>query len=212
MKIERISKKDRRNVIIDFDDDNQLIINYEVFLKNGLRRGMDLSSDRFSFLVEENEKHKIKIEAINYLAKRIHSEKELRIKLQRKKHNPDLINESIDDLKERGLIDDYKYSLIFTDEKVRLKLWGEKKIKAELMKNGVSNEVISKVMIEKFSGENNIENAVELAGKKIKSLSYKNLDKRKLAEKVYSYLASKGYDYQVSREAVKKVLNEDFFE
>src|SRR5690606_28714239 len=160
MKIEGISKKDRRNVIIDFDDNNQLIINYEVFLKSGLRRGMDISSDRFSFLFEENEKHKIKIEAINYLAKRIHSEKEIRIKLQRKKHNPELITESINDLKERGLIDDYKYSLIFADEKIRLKLWGEKKIKAELIKSGVSNEVISKVMIEKFSGESNIENAV----------------------------------------------------
>jgi len=212
MKIERIAKKDRRNVIITFDDDNDLIINYEVLLKSGLRKGMEVSSDRFSFLVEENEKHKIKTEAINYLAKRIHSEKELRTKLLQKKHKPEMLNEIIDELKEKELIDDYKYSLIYTEEKTRTKLWGEKKIKSELMKKGISNEIISRIMSEKFPDENKLENAVELASKKIKSLSYKNLEKRKLAEKVYSFLASRGYDYQTSREAVERILNENFIE
>ncbi|HEX9741059.1 MAG TPA: regulatory protein RecX, partial [Ignavibacteriaceae bacterium] len=140
MKIESIAKKDKKNVIIHFDNNTHLIINYEVFLKSSLRKGMNLSSDRFSFLVEENEKHKIKSEAINYLAKRIHSEKELRIKLQRKRHNSDLINDIVNELKEKELLDDYKYSLIYSEEKIRLRLWGEKKIKSELMKKGINNE------------------------------------------------------------------------
>jgi regulatory protein len=212
MKIESIAKKDKRNVIINFDDNSELIINYEVFLKSGLRRGMEVSSDRFSFLVSENEKHKIKTEAINYLANRIHSEKELRIKLQRKKHPADLIDEIINELKDKELVDDYKYSLIYSEEKIRLKLWGEKKIKAELMRRGISNEIIVKVIEEKFSENNNLENAIELASKKLKSLSNKKLEKRNLAEKIYSFLASRGYDYQTSKEAVEKVLNEKFIE
>jgi len=212
MKINRIAKKDKRNVLINFDDGNELIINYEIFLKNGLRKGMEVSSDRFSFLAEENEKHKIKTEAVNYLAKRIHSEKELRTKLLQKKHKLELINEIINELKAKELIDDYKFSLIYTEEKTRIKLWGEKKIKSELMKKGISSEIISRTMSEKFPDENKLENAVELASKKIKSFSYKNLEKRKLAEKIYSFLASRGYDYQTSREAVEKVLNERFIE
>ncbi len=212
MKIERIAKKDKKNVIIFFDSGSDLVINYEVFLKSGLRKGMEVSSDRFSFLLNENEKHKIKTEAINYLAKRIHSAKELKIKLLQKKHKPEMINEIISELKEKELVDDFKYSQIYSEEKIRTKLWGEKKIKSELMKKGVSSEVISQVLSEKFHEENKIENAVELAAKKIKSLSYKNLDKRKLAEKVYSFLASRGYDYQTSKEAVEKVMNESFFE
>jgi len=212
MKINRIAKKDKRNVLINFDDGNELIINYEIFLKNGLRKGMEVSSDRFSFLAEENEKHKIKTEAVNYLAKRIHSEKELRAKLLQKKHKLEMINEIISELKEKELVDDYKFSLIYTEEKTRIKLWGEKKIKSELMKKGISSEIISRTMSEKFPDENKLENAVELASKKIKSFSYKNLEKRKLAEKIYSFLASRGYDYQTSREAVEKVLNERFIE
>jgi len=212
MKIESVAKKDNRNVIINFDDNSHLIINYEVFLKSGLKKGMNLTSDRFSFLVEENEKHKIKTEAVNYLAKRIHSEKELRIKLSRKKHKPELINEVVEDLKSRGLVDDYKFSLIFADEKIRLKLWGEKKIKAELIKRGISNDIISGVIEEKFPEEERIQNAIELAEKKIKSLANKKYEKRVLAEKIYSFLASKGYDYQVSRKVVEEILNENFIE
>jgi regulatory protein len=212
MKIEGIEKKDRRNVVINFDDGSDLVINYEVLLKNGLRKGMEVSSDRFSFLVEENEKYKIKTSAINCLAKRIHSERELKTKLQQKKYNPEIINQVVDELKERELIDDYKFSLIFIEEKTRTKLWGEKKIKSELLKKGINNEILSRVMSEKFPGDNTLENAVELASKKIKSISYKNLEKRKLAEKVYAFLASRGYDYQVSKEAVEKVLNENFID
>jgi regulatory protein len=212
MKIEWIAKKDKRNVLITFDNGHELVINYEVFLKSGLRKGMEVSPDRFSFLVEENEKHKIKTRAINYLAKRIHSEKELRTKLLQKKHKLEMINEIISELKEKELIDDYKYSLIYSEEKTRTKLWGEKKIKSELIKKGINSDIISQVLSEKFPGDNKLENAIELASKKIKSLSGKNLEKRKLAEKVYSFLASKGYDYQTSREAVEKVLNESFIE
>ena len=212
MKIEKIAKRNRRDVIVYFNTDSELIINYEVFLKSGLKKGMEVSSDRFSFLEEENEKHKIKMQAINYLAKRIHSEKELRIKLLQKKHRLEIINEIINDLKEKELINDLKFALIFTEEKIRTRLWGGKKIKSELIKKGINSGIISQVFLEKFPEADLLENAFELASKKIKSLSNKNIEKRKLAQKVYSFLASKGYDYETSREAVEKVLNERFIE
>jgi regulatory protein len=212
MKIEKIAKKNSRDVVIKFDNQSELVINYEIFLKGGLRKGYEVSPDRFSLLVEENEKHKIKMEAINFLAKRIHSEKELRTKLLRKKHKLEMINEIINELKEKELVDDYKYAIIYTEEKVRTKLWGEKKIKSELMKKGINADILSDVITEKFPEGNDIESAVELASKKIKSLSYRNLEKRKLAEKVYAFLASRGYDYGTSKEAVEKVLDESFIE
>lgn len=212
MKIESVTKKNNKDVIINFDNNSRLVINYEVFLKSSLRKGMEISSDRFTYLTEENEKHSIKTEAVNYLAQRIHSEKELKIKLQQKKHKNELINEIIKELKEKELLDDYKFSVIYAEEKIRLKLWGEKKIRSELIKKGISSEIISRVTDEKFSVTNNLENAIELASKKLKSLSYKNLGRRNLAEKIYTFLASRGYDYQTSREAVEKILGEYFIE
>ncbi len=212
MIIEKIAKKDRRNVVINFDNGTELIINYEIFLKSGLKKGFGITSDRFSFLIEENKKHYVKTSAINLLAKRIQSEKELRLKLLRKKYEKEMINEVIEDLKQKGLIDDYKFALIYSEEKIRIKLWGEQKIKGELIHKGISSEIISQIVEEKFPPENKFENAVQLALKKIKSLSHKKLDKRKLAQRIYSFLSSKGYDYSTSREVVEKVLEERFIE
>jgi regulatory protein len=212
MKIEKIAKKNKNNVVIKFDNQTELVINYEVFLKGGLRKGNEISSDRFSFLVEENGKHKIKTEAINLLARRIHSEKELRTKLLRKKYKTKMIDEIIYELKEKELIDDYKYGLIFTEEKMRTKLWGERRIKGELIKRGISSELISQVIKEKFPEGNKLNDAVILAEKKMKTLSKYDIERRKLAERIYSFLSSRGYDYQTSREAVEKVLDENFVE
>jgi len=212
MIIEKIAKKDRRNVIINFDNGTELIINYEIFLKSGLKKGFGITSDRFSFLIEENKKHYVKTSAINLLAKRIQSEKELRLKLLRKKYEKEMVNEVIEELKQKGLIDDYKFALIYSEEKIRTKLWGQQKIKGELIHKGISNEIISKIIEEKFPPENKFENAFQLASKKIKSLSHRKLDKRKLAERIYLFLSSKGYDYSTSREVVEKVLEEGFIE
>jgi len=212
MIIEKIAKKDRRNVVINFDNGTELIINYEIFLKSGLKKGFGITSDRFSFLIEENKKHYVKTSAINLLAKRIQSEKELRLKLLRKKYEKEMVNEVIEELKQKGLIDDYKFALIYSEEKIRTKLWGQQKIKGELIHKGISNEIISKVIEEKFPPENKFENAFQLASKKIKSLSHRKLDKRKLAERIYLFLSSKGYDYSTSREVVEKVLEEGFIE
>ena len=210
MIIERITKKDSRNVVIHFDNDEKLIINLEVFIKSGLKKGMGVSSDRFSFLIDENRRYYVKLRAIRLLARRPHSEKELRTKLYQKKYEKEMINDVIDELKEKELLDDYKFAQIFTEEKMRTKLWGEKKMKGELIKKGISRELISQVIEEKFPEGNKLDDAIILAEKKVKTLLHKNLEKRKLAEKIYSYLSSRGYDFETSREAVEKILDESF--
>ena len=206
--IKKITKKDSRNVVIHFDNDEKLIINLEVFIKSGLRKGMGVSSDRFSFLVDENKRYHIKLHAVRLLARRLHSEKELRTKLFQKRYEKRMINDVIEELKNKELLDDYKFALIFTEEKMRTKLWGEKKIKGELIKKGIARELIEQVTKEKFPEGNKLNDAIALAEKKVKTLLYKNLERRKLAERIYSYLSSRGYDYETSRGAVEKVLNE----
>ena len=212
MKIERITKKDNRNVVIHFDNEEKLIINLEVFIKSGLKKGMGVSSDRFSFLIDENRRYYVKLYAIRLLARRPHSEQELRTKLFQKRYEKEMISDAIEELKEKKLIDDYKFALIFTEEKMRTKLWGEKKIKGELIKKGISRELISQVIEEKLPEGNKLNDAVILAEKKMKMLSHQKLERRKLAERIYSYLSSRGYDYETSRDAVEKVLDENFTE
>ena len=208
MKITRIVKKDEKNVIVYLDNNEKLILTYEILLKNGLRKNRDIPEDHFHFLIRENQKHHIKQKAFSYIGRRHHSAFEIRTKLRQKKYENSLIEEIMNDLIAKKYIDDLEFAGIFTDENIRLKLWGKNKIKGELIKRGVDREIISQVLNEKFPEGNDLENAVDLARRKYKSLQKRNLEEMNLKQKLYTFLSSRGYDYETSKEAVNKIIRE----
>ena len=208
MIISGIKKKDNTNVVIDLDNGEKLYLAYEVMLKNGLRKGVDISESHFQLLIKENQKYFIKKKAFDYLGKRIHSAYELRTKLLRKKYDSDLIDVIVDDLQKGQYLDDYKFAEIFTEENIRLKSWGRTKLKSELMKRGITADIISTVLVEKFpSAPEEYELAFQLANKKYLSLKNRNFERHKLMQKMYSYLLSKGYGFDTIKKVVEKLLS-----
>ncbi len=207
MKIERVVKKDDVNVIVYLDNQEKLYLSYEVFLQNRLRKDMEISEDGFSFLVRENQKYFIKKKAFDYLGRRLHSYNELRLKLLRKKYDKELISEVLDSLREKKFIDDYEFGKQYAEEKIRLKSWGKNKIKSELFRKGIPAGMIDEIINKE--DPSSLDNAEALAKKKLKVLSGRNYEKRVLSSKLYSYLLSKGYEYDIIREVIKKLIDED---
>lgn len=208
MIISKVEKKDNTNIIIYLDNGERIYLAYEVMLKNGLRKGVEISESHFHLLINENQRYFIKKKAYDYLGKRIHSAYELRTKLLRKKYDSDLINSVIDDLRNGTYIDDSKFAEVFIEEKIRLKSWGRSKLKSELAKRGVSGDVISSVLSDKFPIElEEIELAYRLAEKKYNSLKGRNLESRKLVQKMYSYLMAKGYSFDICKKVVERIFS-----
>lgn len=208
MVIAKIQKKNDNNVIVLLDNDQKLFLSYEVLLKNGLRKGSEISESHFDFLVKENQKYFIKQKAYTLLGKRLHSVYELRTKLRQKKYDQNLIQIIIDELLDSRYLDDTKFAEMFSEEKLRLKLWGKIKLKSELMKKGVSSAIITAVLEEKFPAvEEELDNASQLVKKKYNSLKNRNMEKQKLVKRLYAFLISKGYSYDISRQAIEKLFN-----
>ena len=208
MVIARIQKKNDNNVIVLLDNDQKLFLSYEVLLKNGLRKGSEISESHFDFLVKENQKFFIKQKAYTLLGKRLHSVYELRTKLRQKKYDDDIIRLTIEDLLSGHYLDDLKFAEMFSEEKLRLKLWGKIKLKSELMKKGISSGIIITVLEEKFpAADEELYNASHLAKKKYNSLKNRNMEKQKLVKRLYAYLISKGYSYDISRQTIEKLFN-----
>lgn len=209
MKIEKVTKKDGNTVIVHLDDDQKLFLSYEVFLKSGLRKNDEISEDRFSSLVTENQLYHIKQRALRYLGRRHHSVSELRTKLRQKAYDGELINSVIDELKGKKFLDDKNFAALFTEENLSVKKWGKNKIRSELIKRGIAREIIDEVLNTYLSGGEQAENAEDLARKKYKSLSSRKYESDKLRVKLLTFLASRGYDYDVSKNAVDKVMGEE---
>ena len=208
MHIARIQKKNDNNVIVLLDNDQKLFLSYEVLLKNGLRKGSEISESHFDFLVKENQKFFIKQKAYTLLGKRLHSVYELKTKLRQKKYDADLIQLTIDDLLNGHYLDDMKFAEMFSEEKLRLKLWGKTKLKSELMKKGISSAIIMTVLEEKFPAlDEELDNASQLVKKKYNQLKNRNMEKQKLVKRLYAFLISKGYSYDISKQVIEKLFN-----
>ena len=207
MRVLKVVKKGKNDVTIQLDDDKYLILKLEVFLKSGLKKGDEISEDRFSFLIEQNKLFYIKQKAFRLLGRRQHSSSELRRKLWNKDYEQKLIDEVIEDLSKNGYIDDTEFIRVFMAEKSKTKNWSRKRIKSELIKRGLDSKLIDKILSEQYS-ESDFDNASTVAKKKVEVLTKRNLEKKELRTKLSTYLFSKGFDYEVIKDVVNQILKE----
>lgn len=208
MQIIKVSKKGKSDVTIHFDNDSILFLAIEVFLKSGLKKGDEISDDRFSALIEQNKLFHIKQRAFRLLGRRQHSSSELRRKLWQKDYEQRLIDEVIDELTKNGYLDDKEFIRAFVAEKSKSKNWSSKKIKSELFKRGVVSKLIDEFFIN-LPKEDDYENAMRLANKKYELLLKRNLEPKELRNKLSTYLFSKGFDYEIIREVSSKLLKQE---
>ena len=210
MKIDRVSRKDEKNVSVYFDNGERLILSEDTFYNSGLRKGDEISEDRFSFFIEQNILYHIKQRALSFLARRFHSERELLIKLKSKSYEERLIKIVLSELKEKSFIDDQVFANHFIEEKLKRKRWGNNKIRSALFSKGVSASIIDEVLKSFNSEEDQNEAALSLAQKKYEKLKLRESDERKLKQKIISFLLSRGFDYEVSSDVVGKIIKSDF--
>ncbi len=209
MKISKIVKKDARNVIVHFDNDEVLFLSVDIFYKSGLKKNDEISDDRFSALIKENRLFHIKQRAFRYLGRRQHSTSELRIKLKQKGYETEFINEVLDDLKQKNYLDDTKFAEMFVEEKIKLKLWGEQKLKSELIKRGINSKIISDILRDIISDEDKLNNAMIIASKKYDTLKNRNVENDVIKRKLFTFLNSRGYNYDVIKEVCEMLIIED---
>lgn len=206
MIVERIVSKDDEKATVFFDNGEKLVLHKDVLYQSGLRKGDEVSSDRFSSLNHQETFYLIKQKAFRLLQRRIHTSRELYTKLRQKFSDELLIKNCLTELKQKGFINDREFAFAFISEKQKSKKWSKAKLKSELIKRGVSNEIISEVLNQAFDTKKETESAKELAEKKLSQIVKKENDKRKVFQKIMMYLQSKGYDYEMSSEVVRKIL------
>jgi len=211
MHITRIVQKGKNDVTIYFDNDSMLFLAVEVFLKSGLKKGDDISEDRFSFLIEQNKLFHIRQRAFRLLGRRQHASFELSRKLWNKDYEQKLIDEVIEDLQKKGYLDDKEFIRAFVVEKSKTKNWSTKKIKSELLKRGIDSKLIDR-MLNGQTVESDFENAMKLANKKYEVLLKRNLEAKELRNKLSAFLFSKGFDYELIKEVCNRLMNDNLDE
>ena len=127
--------------------------------------------------------------ALDIISRREHSQKELSDKLIKKFNIPELVDSVIHGLREKNLLNDYRYSESYVVARKR-KGFGPKKIGYELVSRGVNENTASEV-IDAEGGWN--EAALKAFNKKFKAgigADFKQQNKQKV------FLQNRGFSFQ----------------
>jgi len=144
-----------------------------------------------------------------FLKFRPRSEKEVREYLYKKVRTTHWSHEAADKiikkLKEQELINDEKFIDWFVRNRTTLKPKGEKMLRRELLQKG-----IDKGLIDNFFS-NNIVNEESLALQILKKRwsRYENIPPQKRFEKATRFLMSRGFNYDICKKTIDKLINSD---
>ena len=107
-------------------------------------------------------------------------------------------------MKEYNFIDDRKYADMYI--KAKQKNSGKNKIKYDLLKRGINQSIVDSVT-ESLTSECEEDSARVLAEKKYKAIIKREVDRRKIYEKLLRFLVSKGYTWELSKSVIEKVID-----
>lgn len=139
---------------------------------------------------------------LRFLSFRPRSEKEIKDYLIKKKADGLTTKKIIEKLKQHKFLSDEEFTRWWIEQRTRVKPRGLRLIKFELKQKGIDKELIDDIFENDQSSD--LEKATILATKRLSR--YKNETPQKIYEKMGRFLASKGFDYDVIKEVIEKIL------
>lgn len=205
MKITSIEPQRNKNRVNIYVDDLFTIgIDLELKYKHKLEIGMEVDDNFIREVLKAEEQNKVINHALNLLSFRQRSEKEIFTALKRKGYEEFYIENAIDYCRNQKYLDDRAFAKAFIKDKLNINKLGGQRIKFELQKKGVSQEIIDEVLV--LDKDDQLEAAFKLAEKKLPS--YKNDDRNAVYRKLSGFLQRKGYSFEIVSKVMREVLKD----
>lgn len=199
---EQKRNKDRVNIYVD--NDYAFSLSKEVLIKEGLKVNDIIDLEKLTKVSKEDNYIKCKGAALRIIEKTIKTESEIKKKLLLKGYDDETINRTIDFLKEYNFLNDESYATMYVRDKSKGQ--GKNKIKYDLIKKGLDEDTILEA-IAKIDSDNEENIAYEMALKKYNTIKKRETDSYKLSQKLYRFLLSKGYGYDIASRVIKSITN-----
>lgn len=171
-------------------------------IKFGLMKGKGLEQFDIDEIVYEDEIAKAFNKALTYLSYQMRSEQEVRKKLLAAEHGEAVIEEAIRKLEKLGFLNDETYSKALLETKKRTAKKGPRAIQQDLMKKGI-NKSLQQEVLQTYSQEEQVQNALELAEKLVRSGD--NSTPAQVKQKIQDLLIRKGYSFTIVSEVLDQL-------
>lgn len=180
----------------------------ELVFTFNLKKGDEIDENNLKAILSDEMYLKAKNKALNILSKADQSEKKIREKLSTD-FEENTIDKVIEFLKRNNFINDNLLAQKIVNTNLNLNKCGKNRIKQNLYNKGIDSSTINKA-INDIDNEAEFENAMYLAKKRYERI--KNEDKRKIYHKLSQHLAYKGFNYDIIKRVLNKLLNFDEYD
>lgn len=171
-----------------------------------IKEGVTLTPSLFKQLKDAENLVAIRDACFRYLSRRDHSSFELRQKVEKKGYSKNDIEQVVQNLADKGYLDDESFTAKFIEEKTELNQWGPKKIKSHLYKKGIDRKIIEKVLPKKTDDLQQQQICVDLVMKR-KRHFLREEDAYKQKQKIYRYLAGRGFSGSVIKKSLPRITD-----
>ncbi|MBE6070825.1 MAG: recombination regulator RecX [Clostridium butyricum] len=199
-----IQKNNKDRVNIYLDEEYALSISAELVYKENLKVKDEVDISKLQVVAEKESMIRCKESALRMIERSYKTEKEIRDKLKQKGYEEKQIDNSIKFLKEYNFLNDSVYAKAFIKDKLNSK--GSQKIKYDLMRKGVSKDIIEENLMDIDKSEEK-EVALNIGKKKYDAIKKKESDNYKASGKLYRFLISRGYSYDIVKDVVKEIMS-----
>ncbi|MGN1039925.1 MAG: RecX family transcriptional regulator [Candidatus Fimimonas sp.] len=182
-----IQKNNKARANLYLDGEFAFGVEMLTVMKLGLKIGQEVSEEKLKEAIFDSEKSVAFEKAVDYLARGMKTEKQMRDYLQKKGYPLEIVNVVVDKLKDYRYVDDKHFAQLYVEQNVKSK--GQRRLKQELQQKGISSAWAEEAA--QTDDETERENALALAQKYMrgKTCDLKNL------QRLQRYLLSRGYGF-----------------
>ncbi|MEX2641590.1 MAG: regulatory protein RecX [Balneolales bacterium] len=185
----------------------------QVILDYKLTVGMTVTAGLLAAMRQSEQRCLIRERCFVWLGRRAHSRHELKKKALQKNFPVGDIDFVLDDLDEKGYLNDQEFAILFAGDKSKIYGWGPQKIRAALFQKGVEKHYIDTALDEAVSLEDMVAHLYRTV-RKAKQRFLRTNDAFKRKKKLVDFLQRKGYTLEVilaEAESLLKIIEDDKF-
>ena len=193
-------KEGKANKIhIYVDEEYCATVDSDYWYSEKYRHYKEINEEELTELLDSVSFRRAYNKGLDLLSRRPYGVKELIKKLCEKGHEKDASQKACERLLELGLLNDEEYARILSDDLIKRKNYGVKRVKQELAFRGISREIIENTI---DSLDNDAENRIILV---IKKKYLNKLNDEKGRKRAIDGLMRLGFSYSEIKSALKQV-------
>lgn len=181
-------------------------VHRDVLLEHPIRRGEVVSAEELAEMVTADEFIRAGKRALDLLAYRPRTERELRDRLLRDGFAGDPAEHAVARMCELGYVDDATFAVDFAASRFRSRGYGRHRLVRELRTRGIAPAVAEEAATAAIGqGDDEYERALEFARKRMRTLA-SEIDLRKRRKKLFDALMRRGYGQDLIRRVADQLL------